>query len=51
MAIYHGMIPPTINFKNADSECDLNYTFNQAEVRDVRYAITMHLDLVGTILL
>jgi len=39
MAIYHGMIPPTINFKNADSECDLNYTFNQAEVRDVRYAI------------
>jgi len=39
MAIYHGIVPPTINFKTADSECDLNYTFNQAEVRDVKYAI------------
>lgn len=39
LAIYHGMVPPTINFKNPDPECDLNYTFNEAEVRDIRYAI------------
>lgn len=39
LAVYHGIIPPTINFKTPDPECDLNYTFNQAEVRDVRYAI------------
>lgn len=39
LAIYHGMVPPTINFSNPDSECDLNYTFNQAEVCDVTYAI------------
>ncbi len=39
LAIYHGMIPPTINFETPDPECDLNYTFNEPEVRDVRYAL------------
>lgn len=39
LAIYHGMIPPTINFETPDPECDLNYTFNEAEVRDVNYAL------------
>lgn len=39
LAIYHGVIPPTINFSEADPDCDLNYTFNQAVYRDVRYAI------------
>lgn len=39
LAIYHGMVPPTINHFTDDPECDLNYTFNEAEVRDVRYAL------------
>lgn len=39
LAIYHGIIPPTINFETPDPECDLNYTFNEAEVRDVNYAL------------
>ena len=39
LAIYHGTIPPTINFETADPDCDLNYTFNEAEVRDVDYAL------------
>ena len=39
LAIYHGIVPPTINFKEADPECDLNYTFNEAVYRDVKYAI------------
>lgn len=39
LAIYHGTIPPTINFETADPECDLNYTFNEAEVRDVTYGL------------
>jgi 3-oxoacyl-[acyl-carrier-protein] synthase II len=39
LAIYHGTIPPTINFETPDPECDLNYTFNEAEVRDVNYAL------------
>lgn len=39
LAIYHGMVPPTINLENPDPDCDLNYTANEAEVRDVRYAM------------
>jgi len=40
LSIYHGMIPPTINYNYPDPDCDLNYTVNEAEVRDVRYAIS-----------
>lgn len=39
LAIYHGTVPPTINFETPDPECDLNYTFNEAEVRDLKYAM------------
>ena len=39
LAIYHGMIPPTINYSTPDPECDLNYTTNEAVARDVRYAM------------
>jgi 3-oxoacyl-[acyl-carrier-protein] synthase II len=39
LAIYHGTVPPTINHFTDDPECDLNYTFNEAEVRDVEYAM------------
>lgn len=40
LAMEHGMVPPTANFKEADPECDLNYTFNTAQKRDVRVAIS-----------
>lgn len=39
LAIYHGTVPPTINFETPDPECDLNYTFNKAQVRELRYAV------------
>lgn len=39
LAIYHGIVPPTINFSNPDPECDLNYTFNEAQTRDLKYAL------------
>jgi len=39
LSTYHGMIPPTINFETPDPECDLDYTFNESEVRDVKYAL------------
>lgn len=39
LAVYHGMVPPTINYETPDPECDLNYTVNEAEVRDLRYAM------------
>ncbi len=41
LAINEGIIPPTINHFTDDPEIDpkLNFTFNRAQERDVRYAI------------
>ena len=39
LAIYHGVIPPTINQETPDPECDLNYTPNTAVKRDITYAM------------
>ncbi len=39
LAIYHGIIPPTINYETPDPECDLDYTVNESEVRDITYAL------------
>ncbi len=39
LAIYHGIIPPTINYTHPDPDCDLNYTTNEAEVRDITYGL------------
>jgi 3-oxoacyl-[acyl-carrier-protein] synthase II len=41
-ALTKGIIPPTINFKNSDPEIDssLNFTFNKAQKRDVRAALS-----------
>jgi len=35
-----GKIPPTINFRDADPECDLNYAHNHVVERPVRLALT-----------
>ena len=40
LAIKNGCVPPTINFKYPDSECDLNYTFNRPQDRDIDVAIS-----------
>lgn len=42
MAIKHGIIPPTINHFTDDPEIDnkLNFTFNVAQKRQVRYALS-----------
>ncbi len=39
LAIYHSIIPPTINQDNPDPECDLNYTPNTPVERDITYAM------------
>jgi len=39
LAIYHGIIPPTINYEHPDPDCDLNYTPNEAVVRDITYGM------------
>lgn len=40
LAIQNDIIPPTINFANPDPECDLNYTFNKPQKRNVNIAIS-----------
>lgn len=40
LAIVNDKIPPTINFKTPDPECDLNYTFNKPQDRKVNYALS-----------
>ncbi|MDI6400449.1 beta-ketoacyl-ACP synthase II [Balneolaceae bacterium ANBcel3] len=39
LSIYHGLIPPTINYQTPDPECDLNYTTNETEAKDITYAM------------
>jgi 3-oxoacyl-[acyl-carrier-protein] synthase II len=40
LAIKNNIIPPTINFENPDPECDLNYTFNKAQDKKVKVALS-----------
>jgi len=40
LAIQNNRIPPTINFENPDPECDLNYTFNKPQDRQVNIALS-----------
>lgn len=35
LVLKHNLVPPTVNYENADPLCDLNYTPNVAEHRDV----------------
>lgn len=47
LALNDGIIPPTINYKEKDEECDLNYTVNKAEEVAVDYAISTSLGFGG----
>ena len=40
LAIQNGCVPPTINFETPDPACDLNYTFNAPQERDVSVALS-----------
>lgn len=42
LAIQHGIVPPTINHFTDDPELDnkLNFTFNKAQERKIKYALT-----------
>ncbi len=40
LAIRNSIVPPTINFEYPDPECDLNYTFNKPQERNVDIAIS-----------
>jgi 3-oxoacyl-[acyl-carrier-protein] synthase II len=40
LAVRDGMLPPTINYKTPDPECDLNYVPNKAVKREVDVALS-----------
>lgn len=39
-ALKEGFLPPTINYKNPDPECDLNYVPNEGKYADFTYALS-----------
>tara|TARA_B100000287_G_scaffold383431_1_gene389197 strand:+ start:139 stop:1380 length:1242 start_codon:yes stop_codon:yes gene_type:complete len=39
-AIYHGIVPPTINYETPDPDCTLNYTPNQAVETKINAALS-----------
>ena len=39
LALYHGIVPPTINIDNQDPQCDLNYTANAPVAGELNYAM------------
>jgi len=39
LAVYNGIIPPTINYFNKDNNCDLNYTPNKAISKPIKIAL------------
>ena len=40
LTIINSVITPTINYKNKDEECDLDYTFNYSKNKSVNYALS-----------
>ena len=40
LALKEGFLPPTINYKTPDPECDLDYVTNTGRKADIKYAIS-----------
>jgi 3-oxoacyl-[acyl-carrier-protein] synthase II len=39
LALREGVVPPTINYRERDPECDLDYVPNQARKADIKVAL------------
>lgn len=47
MSLYDGVVPPTINYKEKDEDCDLNYVPNKAVKANVDLAVSSTLGFGG----
>lgn len=47
-ALYHGVLPPTINYEKPDPDCDLDYIPNQARKQEVEIALSNAFGFGGT---
>jgi 3-oxoacyl-[acyl-carrier-protein] synthase II len=48
LAMYHGILPPTINYETPDPDCDLDYVPNQARKQEVDAALSNAFGFGGT---
>jgi len=48
LAVYHGVIPPTINYQTPDPECDLDYVPNTAREAKLDYVLSNSFGFGGT---
>jgi 3-oxoacyl-[acyl-carrier-protein] synthase II len=48
LTLYHGIIPPTINYENPDPDCDLDYVPNKARKADVKVVLSNSFGFGGT---
>jgi 3-oxoacyl-[acyl-carrier-protein] synthase II len=48
LAVYHQLVPPTVNLDQPDEECDLDYVPNTARKLPITYALTNSFGFGGT---
>lgn len=48
LALYHQLIPPTINYETPDPECDLDYVPNKARSAKMQYVLSNSFGFGGT---
>ena len=48
LSLKHQIIPPTINYKVPDPECDLDYVPNTARPDEINYALSNSFGFGGT---